>query len=378
MCQGLYPTLVKEIIDELRIYSTLVPNYTTNHNLLPYDVQDESFCELRESITGSIQNNPVLSSWYFSWNTCAKISQLDIWKKKKLLFLGTPRLFEFFASHRYGDSKTLVDLDSTVINALSAKYKSYSENIFFLAKDIGTMDLDNCASLIPCSYDYVFFDPPWYPDEYSTWLKIALKYVKSTGSIVFSLFPSLLRPTAVEERKQILDKCREVADKIYLCSGQLEYDVPTFENNELKLEGINLRSNWKTSDMIIVSGMQEQKNYNFTYQSSGYAAWQEFWWLDARWFLDTTRSFSTDRQLISAPLETLFLKNPSRRNIQLKEVNLLSSKGHGLRISDPIRFLNLLEQLHVTTNSSNLYNSICSLDIDEASKQILIELAEDF
>lgn len=376
MGQGLYPTLIKDILEELCIYNSLVPIYTTQQECLPYNVQDESYYEEREIVTASIQNNPILSSWYFSWNTCSKIGQLDVWKKKKLLFLGTPRLFEYFASRHYGDSLTLIDLDSTVINALSAKYKS-SLNTIFLSADIGNMDEVTSKLLLTKSYDFVFFDPPWYPDDYSIWMNTALKYVKPDGSIVFSLFPALLRPTAIEERKTILDRCREIAKNTYLCSGHLEYDIPTFEKNELEMEGIKLRSNWKTSDMIVVSGVFEDDNYKFSKCENRYVSWKEFWWLDTRWFLDTSRTLENDNHLLSAPLKTLYLKSPSRRNIQLKEVNLLSSKGHGLRVSNPPLFLAIVKQLNEKSKDFDYSTIVNDLEIDDESKAILQQLVRE-
>lgn len=133
-CQGLYPAQVRDIIEDMNIYNTLIPIFTTDQHALPYECLDENYYEEREIITASLQNNPILSSWYFSWDTCYKIAQLDVWKGKKILFLGTPRLFEYFATRRLGDELVLVDLDKTVINALSKKYTSLTRtNKIFLS-----------------------------------------------------------------------------------------------------------------------------------------------------------------------------------------------------------------------------------------------------
>ena len=65
-CRGLYPTLIRDILKELKIYDTLVPIYTTNQNSLNLEVLDDYYSECQDTVTASLQNNPVLSSWYFS------------------------------------------------------------------------------------------------------------------------------------------------------------------------------------------------------------------------------------------------------------------------------------------------------------------------
>ena len=158
-CQGLYPSQVRDIIKDMNIYNTLVPLYTTEQSVLPYECIDESFYDEREIVTASLQNNPILSSWYFSWDTCYKIAQLDVWKGKKVLFLGTPRLFEYFISRRFGDELVLVDLDKTVINALSKKYASltqYAKTLFYQA-DINNFNIDEFRKSHSESFDCIFF-----------------------------------------------------------------------------------------------------------------------------------------------------------------------------------------------------------------------------
>lgn len=378
-CQGLYPTQVKKIIDNMGIYDTLIPLYITDQNLLPYERLDDSYCDEREIITASLQNNPILSSWYFSWDTCYKIAQLDVWKNKRIMFLGTPRLFEYFASRRFGEELVLVDLDGTVIDALSKKYTSLldkNHKTLFYKADINSFNVPAFLENHPGEYDYIFLDPPWYPSYYMNWINIALQVLSSNGTILFSLFPRLLRPTAQTERREIMEKCRSIAEKAFICSGILEYDIPSFEKKELENEGLILRSNWKTSDLVILNGIT---NRNFSDASTiheTYSVWLEFAWLGCRWFLDTSRSFPSVHQLISSPEQTLYLKNPSKRNVQLHEVNLLSSKGHGIRISDPTYFRSILNKLQDLDQFPS-YSDLDNIPIDEASKTIIAKIKDD-
>lgn len=173
-----------------------------------------------------------------------------------------------------------------------------------------------------------------------------------------------------------MERCRSVATNSFICSGMLEYDIPSFERKELEADGLILRSNWKTSDMVILSGITCHKFSDVGIINETYSVWHEFVWLGCRWFLDTSRPFASVPQLISAPQQNLFLKNPSRRNVQLLEVNLLSSKGHGLRISNPLYFLSIVNELQNMNDHSSV-DIIKNLGIDQSSKEIILKLKDE-
>ena len=112
---------------------------------------------------------------------------------------------------------TLVDLDELVVSSLRKKYGNLShKSLFFCHKNINTLDIKEFCNQYHDAYDYIFLDPPWYLESYGSWLNVALKLSHPSSSIVFSLFPSLLRPNAVAERKKILENCRNVTAKVQL------------------------------------------------------------------------------------------------------------------------------------------------------------------
>ena len=376
---GLYPTIVRDIIKKLKLQNKLVPLFTSAMPVLSCEIDDECYYEKNSLITSKIQNNPVLSAWYFSWNTCSRLAQLDQWKDKKILFLGTPRLFEFFLTRNFGAHLTLVDLDNKVISILRQKYQTYPQNhhIEFINKDLLSFDSSEFQKEDSDKYDFVFFDPPWYLEHYCRWLDIALKFIKPEGNIVFALFPMLLRPDAVTERKKILDTCREIGRNTFVCPDILEYDVPSFEKRELEEEGIYLDGNWKTADIVILSGITGHNELMINAADEGYSNWIEFDLLGTRWFLNVSKQVPQSNDLISLLGKSRFLTSPSRRNKQFEKANLLSSKGHGFCVSDISTFQIVIEKLQDFQKNCSYHDAVLKLEIDDNSKEIFFFFFED-
>lgn len=375
-CYGAYPLQVKQAMEEMKIYNRLVPLYFTQEEDIPYMKEAETDHRKSELITYNIENNPVLSNWYFSWQSCQKLSKIDLWQGKNLLFLGTPRLFEYFVIHKKGNRLTLIDLDENVTTALRKKYVFEEKNFNI---DIQTEDI-NFLKCQRIKYDIVFLDPPWYLETYFLWLSKATELVSSNGKIIISMFPFLVRPAASEERKKIFNFCRESSKSVLNLPEYLEYDIPTFEKRELECAEIDLRSSWKISDLLILQDITpapkslRQNNINV-----GYQGWTEFNLFGFRWFISNpleNRSADNTMSLISLVGKSAYLDSPSRRNKQLKQANLQSSRGHGFFVADPAKFMEIIDELKNKCTSLPFETAVDELQIDEESKRI-IEMMRD-
>jgi hypothetical protein len=233
-CKGAFPTVVMEHVTRMCA-----------------DVQWTNMAALASGTTAhhpsrlsNIEGNPVLSSWYFSSTTCEHIAALRDWSTKRLGFLGTPRLYEWFAERRLGQRRVLFELDATVLGALA---------------DLATRDGDSHVTYdtrrtLPetfiDSFDYVFFDPPWYPEHYAIWLRRASQLAPH-GTVIFPLFPRLTRPSAAAERNAIVGPLHTAGANIWTISAYAEYVVPSFERAELRAAGLENVDLWKAADVII-------------------------------------------------------------------------------------------------------------------------------
>lgn len=372
-CAGAYPTVVKRVLDSLNVHNSLVPLYTTQDSIVPYSSDAPVDFQGFNLVTYKISNNPVLSNWYFSWHTCKKIGQLDNWHGKKILFLGTPRLFEYFVIENKAQSFTLIDYDKLVIDELEVKYGE-NDNICILRQDINFLE-----NFTP-QYDYVFFDPPWSYNSYVWWLTIATRFVTPTGKLVFPLFPYMVRPTASKEREQLFQICRKLSRNMFTIPEFVEYDIPSFERNELVNEGICLRANWKVADFVILQGIDcHLENLQGIKLNTEYLSWREFSWCGIRWFIKNAERegnniTNENTPLISLIDDSLFLKSPSSREPKLKLVNVLSSEGHGFYTSNTQKFIDIMNDLESNTVVHNTEFKWEHYTIDDMSKKFIERL----
>lgn len=373
-CHGVYPTEVKQMLDGLNIHSRYTSLYMTQEDLIPFDSDYTIDEEQRSFITYSIENNPVLSCWYYSWQTCNKAFQLDIWRDKSVLFMGTPRLFEFFAGKNTGATCDLIELDEIVCNGLYKRVNSGRSSVY--NKDINEITSFNKK------YDAVFMDPPWYIDSYKSWLYKAFHYVNSGGTLYISFLPYLTRPTAAMERKELLDFCRLHADVVIPVQDFYEYDMPTFEKNELEHCGIKMLSNWKIADLLIIKEITNTADIPKRYMiSQDYKDWEEFELFGTRWFIRTGGCLKDKPEEKPAPLietagSSQYLNSPSRRNESLKHFNLLSSKGHGFKVADTAKFIRIVSEIKRKSLTLPIEQAIEGLDIDYYSKQMICKMGE--
>lgn len=166
-----------------------------------------------------------------------------------------PRLFEYFVKNIKSSYFTLIDLDYYVVD----KLKNYTYN---KSHNIIHADINNLSFSFEESYDFIFLDPPWYMEYYEKWIAQSYKMLNpKRGIIIFPLFQELTRPNAKEQRNYLLSKIGECAKDYLVVSDFIEYEIPTFENNELQNHGVILENPWKKADLIIANGI---KNYEYT------------------------------------------------------------------------------------------------------------------
>jgi hypothetical protein len=357
-CQGAYPTVVKSLLDGLE--SEIV--------IRPIPVFEPS-PELRPSTNGSrlakLEGNPVLASWYFTDNTCSEIAHLWDWSQRRIVFLGTPRLFEWFARASVGSRRLLLDLDGLVVSTLSSLSSPRDDVVKY---DVFT----EIPEALRGQFDCVVLDPPWYPEDYELWLHRA-RVLAPRGSFCFSLFPELTRPEASSERSSIMQQLTTWAEPPTVISEYLEYDVPSFERYQLAAGDITEIGPWKMSDLVICEARISATVPALRGPVRGRAPWTEIDVGPLRLFLDSNSPGSPSPVLLRCSAGgSPILRSPSRRDPALHGVNLLTSRGHGLICSSPRRLASILSRLHATDLSHGLTRrDLDQFDIDGPSKRLL-------
>lgn len=360
-CRGAYPTDVLQILKSKKYLQEERQVFTYRRSNANY---------VKEFVTEKIDNNPVLCSWYFSLSTCKKIVDLYSWENKRILFLGMPRLFEYFAKYVKNAYFTLIDLDYYVVNKLKENY-TYNERHKIIHADINSLNF-----IFEESYDFVFLDPPWYIEYYDRWIAQSYKILNPEGGIIiFPLFQELTRPNAKVQRKYLLSKIKESAKDYLVISDFIEYDIPTFEYNELKNHGVLLENPWKKADLIVVNGI---KNYKCIMLDEliSLNKWHEVDILNIRIFVSMNGSNRHENVTIRYLTENgPYLRNPSRRNQELKLANMLTSRGQGYIIESAENLLFILKEIkEKIENGIDIRRVLDSINMDNLSKEILFEI----
>lgn len=360
-CQGAYPAFVVSCLRELH-------NGAESVKLPGLSLNGAANIEQEISVLDSLEGNPVLCSWYFTAATCRRIEQLRDWSKLRLAFLGTPRLYDWFSTHDLGNERLLLDLDEVVVDKLSP----------LTHQEDSVLRYDVAANL-PTEYhgrfDYVFFDPPWYPNDYRLWLSRA-HLLAPNGGVLFSLFPELTRPDAGNERQSVLDFVRRHASESTLISSFLDYEVPSYELAQLKACGLQSIQPWRVADLI-VSKLTAASPIEFPPESSDCSSkWVEVDIGLIRFFVGPATGAPRQSRLLTAPSNgSRLLPSPSRREPSRKEANVLSSRGHGLITSCPEELLGLLRVLgHRYRDGISVSETLEGSDTDHDTKELLVEI----
>lgn len=360
-CRGAYPMDVLQILKSKKYLQEEKQVSTYRRSNADY---------VKEFITEKIDNNPVLCSWYFSLPTCKKTVDLYSWENKRILFLGMPRLFEYFAKNVKNAYFTLIDLDYYVVNKLKENF-TYNKRHKIIHADINNLNF-----IFEESYDFVFLDPPWYMEYYDRWIAQSYKMLNPEGGIIiFPLFQELTRPNAKEQRKYLLSKIRESAKDYLVVSDFIEYEIPTFENSELQNHGILLGKPWKKADLIIVNGIKNDK-YIMSDEVIVLNKWHEVDILNIRIFVSMNENIRHENVTIRYLTENgAYLRNPSRRNQELKLANMLTSRGQGYIIESAENLLFILKEIkEKVENGIDIRSVLDSINMDNLSKEILFEI----
>ena len=363
-CKGAYPVDILQILKSKK--------YLQKENQI-FTYKSPNCGYVKQFITEKIDNNPILCSWYFSIPTCERMVDLYSWDNKRILFLGMPRLFEYFVRNvkdAKGIHYTLIDLDCYVVNKLKEKYNCNKKY------DIIHADINNLDFRFEEVYDYIFLDPPWYMEYYNRWIAQSFKVLnQKCGIIIFPLFQELTRPNAEEQRGYLLSELKKCTEDYLIISDFVEYEIPTFENSELQNYGVILEKPWKKADLIITRGIRDGIDI-IPDKVTDLSKWEEIDIFNIRIFIDINsakRSESVSIRYLTG--KEAYLKSPSKRNQELKIANMLTSRGQGYIVGSAKELLFILKKIkEMVENGIDIRSVLDSINIDNLSKTILVEI----
>jgi hypothetical protein len=174
--------------------------------------------------------SPARGEWYFTTD-CAEAISRHLGERP--LLLGAPSLAEMRRN------ATLVDSSPWIADRFEIP-----ETVEVIARPLeDVLDLPQSDSAV--------IDPPWYGDAIKYWMMRASASVEPGGPILVPLLGSLTRPSAADERVELLREMDRIG-AVTVLEGAMEYTTPYFERCALSKGGINLQGPWRLADLAIV------------------------------------------------------------------------------------------------------------------------------
>jgi hypothetical protein len=96
---------------------------------------------------------------------------------------------------------------------------------------------------------WVVLDAPWYIDELIVWINFAIRNFEF-DSLLFSLWPELIRPAAADERSYVLSWL-SMFGHVEIEPNYLSYDIPSFERLAYFEREIGINFFWRKGDLVI-------------------------------------------------------------------------------------------------------------------------------
>lgn len=280
----------------------------------------------------SIENLLTDFDWRFERSSAESLCSI-LREFSSVLCLGTPTIFALLSSKER--DVFLVD-----------------QNYFYASELPGSADQIILASIeanemrhVNRAFDAVILDPPWYSDDYRKWLSTAVSFAKDGAYIFLPIIPSLARPNADIEGREIYT-CLETIGSTALLPFDVRYETPSFEVEVLKSVGLPALHGWRTVKFASVCVNNRQGATMMAASTK-----RRVDWLRYRFGTKTvaTRAISIEHENI-ADGELFFLDSVSQRDRRIKYITALSSRNMATAINSVDLLKCKLEK--IDTNSS--------------------------
>jgi hypothetical protein len=288
-------------------------------------------------------DNPVLSFWPFTSDCARRIARL-VKDYKTIALLGAPTIFAALRNIKTNEV-ILFDNDDYLFSDRSTEG--------FVQCDL----LTDALAPFHNKFDLVIGDPPWYFDDYISWLDAAIRLTRPGGTVVLVLYPQNIRQTASHERREILEALNILLQDVRTLPLSAEYETPSFEQVQFVQNGI-CPVHWRRAEFISGRVPLDKTDRPFEAAVSRGSLWTERRIGCGRIFIENVPS-NNSVFLQTAHPNSRFLQSPSRRDPSRKKANVLSSRGHGLSCNDPDGLIYLISEIR---SGPDIEKISCRLD----------------
>ena len=213
-------------------------------------------------------SHPADYDWRYTSSSLAELTKRLaplLERKAKIALFGATTLFRRLAGE--GAKITLFNRSPSLLEDLrSMGFKDglVEHDLFYPIQD---------ANL---QYAAVVADPPWYPEFNRAFTLRSAELLQTGGLLLLSVLPWLTRPSAVEDRANILEFATKAGFDLQDVTPRiLTYESPKFERIALEMNGIRC-DEWRTGDLFVFQKVGEPVTGLLAGPTDDEPAWDEF------------------------------------------------------------------------------------------------------
>jgi hypothetical protein len=248
-CGGMFPLDLRDVLNGL-VASGVLRHIGNGYDLTatptvnPYTAVPASYVRCIPDLP---LPHPLDHDWRFNPPTIAHLVEMVCrlaTPNGRALLLGAPTVFAALVSHPEAPPTTLVDRNWQLLRSLdqgtNSQFRVHQQDL-----------LSGPDTSVPPGVDVTLCDPPWYPEHYRAYLAQASLVTRIGGRVLISLLPVLTRPSAIDDRTQLLGEAHDFGLHLRsLTPDCLGYESPPFELVSLAVGGIHPTGSWRRGDLI--------------------------------------------------------------------------------------------------------------------------------
>lgn len=314
----------------------------------------------------------------FTWDSVAallkKIVKDNSNIKPKVLALGGPTISYFGEQCPEVIDCYLLDINNDVVNDINERAQNGTRASMYDARE-------PVPPTFKGKFDAVVFDPPWHNEFYSLFADRGYDMLRPYGKLYISTPAPATRPEAAEELSEIYrNLMRGGFNLIEVVPEYFGYQIPAFERNIFKEQGIEVTSRGKYGQLVIaqanpnridtcstpesLSLVNKEKTQNIKAHQDNYDLGDLYLPVDLP--EDDGAELSIERLSIGVYLTT------SRSQRREQGVNFISRDHAAFKINNPARFMEFCT-LSLGESEDNFIHAVAikyGIPIDQASREV--------
>lgn len=308
LCQNLEGAFPSDIYNALAdAYDSIPPR--TLHRLLG---SSRNTVGAEPAFLSQLENLILDFDWRFTTASSRKIYDL-VKGLSSVLFIGTPSVYALFANTRR--QCLLIDRNPYYQDHLPQH----------AASQIISKNIEQLRKIPSMKFTGAVIDPPWYIEDYLTWIERTVEFLEQNSIIYFPLMPRLCRPGAAVERTTLFDALRRYG-QLSDCGISVAYETPSFEAAVLESFGLPALHSWRTANLFSLMPNKTQRGGSRCRSDIQVERWRRYRsGSQVAAFLESEHRPLARKQMVAD--RSFFLDSVSMRDERRDKINFINSRN---------------------------------------------------